>query len=195
MATKSQIRAYAQKHNITNAEAKQHFLNESTKKAQLNIGQMEKHFDVPHNFDQFGHLQFDRQSEIGKLLRLVTNDPPAYDIKSNRADFDQLWTNTEAGFLIAVVPRQGHKWLSKTTDAKTVKQVLDGFNIQQINNDWTVLCAYCSSDLAFDKYVKLFDTLHCAVIGYTTPANLSTLSEDVDLITQLRLGKKAKQFA
>lgn len=194
MATKSQIRNYANINNVTMAEAKQHFIDLAIKNAKSNIGQMQKHFDVPHNKDQFGNIVFDKTAEIGKMMQIVLNDPPAYDIKSNVADFNQLWSNDEAGFLIAVVPRRGNNWLAKITNANQVKEVLDGFNIQRINNDWTVLTTYITADIAYAKFDKLFNTLNCAFVGYTTPKNLSTLSEDVDLIKQLRLGKSAKQF-
>ena len=188
MATKSEIRAYANRNNVSMAEAKQHFINEAKARVEAGLGLLKKHGEIKLNTNEYGHLMFDLQSEIGKFVKMITGDLPAYDIKSNRTDYDSLFGTTDgwgdAGFLIAVVPIEkqpnGFGMLAKGSSAAH-RSALDNLKKQKINEDWMVVSTYITSNLAFDRYIKLFDSIHTAFIGYTTPRNLTTLSETVSI--------------
>jgi hypothetical protein len=125
-------------------------------------------------------------TEFQKAANMVLADPPTYDVKSTRADYQAMGFGN-AGFLLALVPTKkfgagGYAYMAKNKDAETVKSVVQQFSVEQITDDWAIFKTYITRDIAFQKFELLHGVLHTAFIAYSTPENISTLSEDKDFI-------------
>ena len=142
---------------------------------------------TPHNFGGVTGIMFDYNTEFQKAATMVLSDPPSYDVKSTRADYNAMGFGS-AGFLMALVPAkkllggQALGWFSKITDADRIREVVAGFHKECLTDDWVLMKTYITRDLAFQKFEELHDVLHSAFIAYSTPENISTLSEDKDFI-------------
>ena len=188
MATKSQQRHYAKTNNVSMAQAKQHFIDLAI--ANANKGQLEKHGSVPHDWKDHGGfktLSFNWQTEAMKMMDLIKNDPPVYNVKSNKTDFTSVWNNEE-GFLIAVVPvvkQRPGVWGFLAMEGETtnsVAKIASQFQKTNLNDNYVILSTYATSDMAYKQYKQLVDAIGCVFVGYSTPKNLSTLFENVEAI-------------
>jgi hypothetical protein len=131
-------------------------------------------------------------TEFHKVANMVLSDPPTYDIKSTPVDYSAMGFG-KAGFLLALVPVKkqpnGLGFLAKNKTPEELKKVLSGFSIQQIADEWVLLKTYITSDIAYKAFNELHGVLHTAFIAYSTPENISTLSEDKDFIIAYRDNK------
>jgi hypothetical protein len=138
----------------------------------------------------FGSLDY--MTEFQKAANMVLSDPPTYDVKSTPVDYNAMGFSN-AGFLMALVPVKkqpnGLGFLAKGKTPEDLKQVLSGFSIQQIADEWVLLKTYITSDIAYKAFNELHGVLHTAFIAYSTPENISTLSEDKDFILAYRDNK------
>lgn len=150
-------------------------------------------FKLPtHKVGGMSFASLDYMTEFHKAANMVLADPPSYDIKSTPVDYRAMGFG-EAGFLLALVPAQkmpfGLGFLAKSKTPEEVKRVLSGFSVEQIADNWVLLKTYITRDIAYEKFNELHRVLHNAFIAYSTPENISTLSEDKDFIIAYRDNK------
>ena len=173
MATKNEIRYYAKTNNVTMAEAKEHFIQLAKEKAFTK-------FDTVNPL--VGGKVFSLVNEVKKVTDMVTNDLPMINVGSTKKDFFSMWDKSEEGFVIAVIPtRYGHQTISLTSDIAQVKTTLGKFKMTKIDNNWSTLTCYSGAEQAYKLFTELTDSVATAFIAFSTPRNLSTVSETVSI--------------
>lgn len=132
-----------------------------------------------------GFITFDYKTEMNKAIHMVVSDPPPFDTRATKADYNSTPFG-KAGFLLALVPYNGVGVVAKTNDSDKVKAVLDSVQAERISEKWVLLRTYITRDLAYKLFCDIHDAVHTAFIAYSTPENISTLSEDKALCLALR---------
>jgi hypothetical protein len=134
--------------------------------------------------------------EVDKVTNMLKSDPPVENIRANKVDFDSLWDKGDAGFIMAVVP--AHKMSNNQTNwaalKPNVQNVIKKFKNVRLNNNYMLLSAFCSADNGYKHFEELADSFACVWIAYSTPENLSTLLENVNLIRDWAADKPSEQF-
>ena len=143
-----------------------------------------------HEVGPGGGIHFNLVTEMGKILDTVTNEVTPYDTRSNLTDFNSMNWGNDGGFIIAIVPAvtksQGRGYFSKINNRASIESVLSDFKTTQLDENWDMLSTFCSTDRAWDHYNDIVDTLHYAVVGYSTIQNIAPLSENRKLCLALK---------
>jgi hypothetical protein len=200
MATKAEIRNYATANGISNAEARAHFIEQ----AKINSAKSTPNFiqgkpfelQVTRTMGDTAVVKFDLLTEFKKMHNVVTSDIIGYNTRSNKIDFDAGDWGNDGGFFIAVLPcrPQGNSrgFYSFQNDAAKSQAILNQFKTIRLDDNWVMISAFCTSDLAWQHYNDVADNFAYAYIGYSTMRKLAPLSENRDLCIALSKRQKAK---
>jgi|TARA_R110000772_G_scaffold29399_1_gene73455 hypothetical protein len=173
MATKNELRHYAKTNNATLTEAREHFIKLAQKKPFTKFGTVNP---------LVNGIVFSVANEVKKVSDMVTNDLPVFNMKSTKKDFFNMYNKSEDGFVIAVIPTRNRlQTISLTSNIAQVKNTLDKFQMTRIDDNWSTLTCYSGAEQAYKLFNELSDTVATAFIAFSTPRNLSTLSETVSI--------------
>jgi len=134
-----------------------------------------------------GFVSMTADVELKKMINAVTSDIIPHNTKSNQADINAINFGDEAGFMVALVPRNTVGLMTQSSNETEIRKVMSDFTVRPLDDQWAIFSTYCTKDRVFGHMTDL-EVFHYAFIGFSTPKCVAPLAEDRDLCIALRDG-------